>query len=98
MTDGAALERQARLEARLSAVPVRVRSRLEAPAGTEASAAGLARAAHDALARAHEADGAHGGAFDLLAADGLLTLACLAALDDPDADRVLAGLVGGLTS
>lgn len=98
MTGSPAPDRQARLEARLAAVPLRVRSSLEAPAGTDASAAGLAHAARDALARADQAVGAHGGAFDLLAADALLTLACLAALDDADPDGVLDALLAGVTS
>lgn len=98
MTDSAALDRQTRLEAWLTAVPVQVRSVLEAPAGTDASPVGLARAAEDALGRAERADGLHGGAFDLLAADGLMTLACLAALDDAHPGRVLDDLLAGVAS
>ncbi len=58
----------------------------------------LAEAGVEALRRA-EADeaAAHGGAFELLAADALITYACEAALDDADVDAALARVRAALS-
>ncbi|MDT8342394.1 MAG: hypothetical protein RQ751_12850 [Longimicrobiales bacterium] len=63
--------------------------RCEAPAGVEA----LAREGARALAGALEPAGRpRGGAFDLLAADGFVTWACEAALEQADPLEVLHAL------
>lgn len=62
----------------------------DAPASTES----LAREAEGALGRALAPGGRpRRGAFDLLAADGFLTYACEAALEEDDPVSVLDGLV-----
>ena len=63
---------------------------LPVPEGTGSPAARLTEAAAAALARALDGRGERGGAFDLLAADGLLTYACerAAESDEPEAELV----------
>jgi hypothetical protein len=84
------------LEGRLASVPVAVR-RWMTPRGPmarrRAAPDALASEAREAAARALEGEGDHRGAFDLLAADGLATLACLAALEADDPGAELAGIL-----
>lgn len=80
------------LEERSPAVPAGFAPFVVAAAGgVGGDPRSLARAARAALERgAGPEAGPHRGAFDLLAADGLATSACEAALDADDPDAVLA--------
>src|SRR5690606_10572062 len=87
------------LEAHLAGVPPLVRQRmvLRRDVGGQADLAGvLTDEARLALERALTGDGDHRGAFHLLAADGLATLACQAALGAEDADQALARILDRL--
>lgn len=65
-----------------------------AGAGAEASVEALAREAEAALGRALSGEERpRRGAFDLLAADGFLTWACEAALEEDDPAGALDGLI-----
>lgn len=85
------------LGARIEAVPAPVRFLVEGAVETGGDARALAASARRAEAAAATGGGAHRGAFDLLRADGLATLASLAAVREPDADGALARVVGDLT-
>lgn len=84
------------LSTRLDGVPSTVGFLVEATAGTLGDRARLAQAARRARDRALAGEGEHRGAFHLLAADGLATLAALAAVLEPDADDALARVVDDL--
>lgn len=62
---------------------------LPIPEGPGDPAAQLTEAASTALARALAGTGERRGAYDLLAADGLLTYACERAAADPDPEAGL---------
>lgn len=87
------------LEARFVHVPPVVRQRME-PRSDLGGGGELAQAltyeACQALERALAGEGDHGGAFHLLAADGLATLACQAALSAEDAEDALARILDRL--
>ena len=62
-----------------------------------ASTAALVSEAKQALALAESPEGRpRGGAFDLLAADGFVTWACEAALEEPDVDEALQRVLDAL--
>ena len=92
-----ARDRSAWLEARLDAVPATVHFLVDGATSSGGDARALARRARHACEAALRQEGDHGGAFRLLEADGLATLASLSALLEVDADRALAGVLDDLT-
>lgn len=96
------------LSVRALRVPAAVRGRLvpfdRAPladattGGIEVLVQSLCDIAHEALAGAEVGAGEHRGAFELLCADALVTLACEAALAQDDPDRILAEILSRIVS
>lgn len=89
------MDARAFLASRTPRPPEPLARRMDGEALDEAAPVeGLAEAAFRALDEARGAPGrVRGSAYHLLAADALLTWACEAALESPDPEPVLAGLL-----